>query len=221
MLDSVCSEPCFRLIKSNLQRIEVFKVNILFVNLLVNWKSLQINTFISKRIYGWSKAVLVEINILLFLCVFGKYKSNQRMRATPFSKKVSGEKRLIAMKKMFLCSLLVGLIICCSCKRVICTYEFRMITLKVKDLAGMPVVLDSFYTVRQSNIQNIHSNQNPGPGLYTVLDDSYQPQLKNSEDNFRFLGWKNNQLVVNEPYRIGADMCHILRKTGADSVLVQ
>ena len=126
------------------------------------------------------------------------------------------------MKIYCICSLLISSIVFCSCHQgIICTTEFRMVMLKVKNSVGNPVVLDSFYTVRQSNNQKIHSLANPPDGFYVVLDDSHHSQLQMSEDNFRFLGWKNNQLIVDELYRIGADNCHISRNSGVDSVVVQ
>jgi hypothetical protein len=130
-----------------------------------------------------------------------------------------------AMKKILV--LLSAPLFLLSCDKdkeetsVICTADFRMIRLKVKGTNDNIITLDSAYTTRISNNQRFVSQQQGGPGYYVVMDDSYQQELAETEDNFRFTGWKNNQLVVNELYRIGADKCHIYKKSGADSVVVQ
>lgn len=113
-----------------------------------------------------------------------------------------------------------------ACKKcvepgIVCTQEFRMIMLKVESPAKVPVALDSFYTLRISNSERIQAQQGMQPGYYVVLDDSYQPRLKGKEEDFRFLGWRGGQQVVNEAYRIAADNCHISKRSGADSVTVQ
>lgn len=129
------------------------------------------------------------------------------------------------MKKVFL--LVVPVLFAAACNKcddpnngIICTQEFRMITLKAQNGASHPVTLDSFYTTRQSNGQRIQSQQQAGPGYYVVLDDSYHAQLKNSEDNFRFVGWKGGQVSIDQVYRIAGDHCHIYKKSGVDSVVV-
>ena len=129
------------------------------------------------------------------------------------------------MKKIFL--LVAAALYLSSCSKCddqndfICTQEFRMVTIKVKSQGDENVTLDSAYTIRQSTNQKIRPEQQAGTDYYVVLDDSYHPQLKNKEDNFRFVGWKNNQVVVDQVYRIGGDNCHISKKSGADSVTLQ
>ena len=103
----------------------------------------------------------------------------------------------------------------------ICTEEFRMIIVSIRNNAHQPDALDSTYTVRQASGEKIRPEQTMGAGLYVVLDDNFQPTLKNKEEDFRFIGWKNNAVIVDQPYRIGADNCHIYKKTGADSLMLQ
>jgi len=112
---------------------------------------------------------------------------------------------------------------CCKCDDGddVCTQEFRMITLKVESPTKATVTLDSSYTLRLSNNERIQPQQPMGPGYYVVLDDSYHPKLRKAEDRFRFVGWRNNQVVVDETYNIAGDNCHINKRSGADSVVVQ
>jgi hypothetical protein len=109
----------------------------------------------------------------------------------------------------------------CDDEQLICTEEFRMVTIKLKNALAGPIVLDSSYTIRQSNNERIRPEQQVLPGSYVVLDDSYHYKLKNQEDNFRFYGWKNNQLIADQLFRIGGDNCHINKISGADIFVVQ
>jgi hypothetical protein len=130
------------------------------------------------------------------------------------------------MKKLAILLLPVAFLASCSkcdddIDGVVCTQELRMITLKVKSATDALVTLDSFYTLRPSRNERIQSREQAGPGVYVVLDDSYHRRLVRSEDNFRFVGWKNGQTVVDQTYRIAGDDCHIYKKAGMDSVVVQ
>ena len=129
------------------------------------------------------------------------------------------------MKKNLLAFLpLLTLAACCKEEAGnddICTQELRMITLHITSATKAPILLDSSYTVRLSTNERIYPQQQMTPGRYVVLDDSYHPKLRKAEDDFRFVGWRNNQVVVSETYRIAGDNCHIDRRSGADSVVVQ
>jgi hypothetical protein len=104
---------------------------------------------------------------------------------------------------------------------IICTQEFRIIKVSLDNGTQQPVTLDDAYTLRQGSTNKIYFDQPFPAGTYVVMDDSYHQNLKNSEAQFRFIGVKNNQVVVDKSYVIGADNCHIIKKSGADSVLVQ
>ena len=103
----------------------------------------------------------------------------------------------------------------------VCTDEFRMITLTVKSSSMTAITLDSVYTIRQSTNEKITPQQPMAPGIYVVLDDSYHSKLKKTDDNFRFVGWRSNQIVVDQNFRIAGDNCHITKRSGIDSVMVQ
>lgn len=109
---------------------------------------------------------------------------------------------------------------CSDDRDVVCTEEFRMITLQVQDPDRKPVLLDSFFTVRAGNGERIASTQQI-PGYYTVLDDNYQPRLKRERDNFIFHGFRGGLKVVEETYSVSADNCHITKLSGKDSVMIQ
>jgi hypothetical protein len=98
---------------------------------------------------------------------------------------------------------------------------FAMISVQVTDAAGAPVKLDEVYTVRTGNGAKITVEQNMGEGRYTVLDDSYQKELTNITDDFRFVGIINGIKVVDEPYTLGADCCHVRKENGKEIVIVK
>lgn len=107
-----------------------------------------------------------------------------------------------------------------NCDGVMCTAMFAMVNITVTDSVGNIVKLDDAYTLRLSNNSTIRTANNSTPdGSYTVLDDSYQKQLVNATDSFRFIGIKNGKQVVKETFVIGADCCHINKQSGKTEVV--
>ena len=92
-----------------------------------------------------------------------------------------------------------------------CTEEFRSSTLYV---AGAP--LTDAFTIRLSNSDTIRikGNEDVYQGYYVVLDDNYQAKLENQQDNFRFIGKRGNEVVVQADYVFKADQCHITKVSG-------
>ena len=84
--------------------------------------------------------------------------------------------------------------------------EFRTVSVKINNGD-----LDEFYTLRVSNGDTIRYSIGslPFPNTYVILDDSYQQYFIDKTENFRFQGFKNDTMVVNELYSIKADKCHI------------
>ena len=109
----------------------------------------------------------------------------------------------------------------CGEDQEICTEEFRRINIFLDNSTQMPVTLDEVYTLRGTSTQKLLFDQSGNEeGHYVVIDDSYRSDLKNAEDNFRFIGVKNNQVVVDQTFKIAADQCHVFKKSGPDSVLL-
>lgn len=95
--------------------------------------------------------------------------------------------------------------------QIVCTMEFRSVIITVN---GAP--LDQYHTVRESTGDTIRISRSNTPGAndYPVLDDSYQRTLQDRVDTFRFQGWIQNTMTVNERFVIGADKCHIYYVSG-------
>ena len=105
---------------------------------------------------------------------------------------------------------------------VMCTQMFAMVTAQVVDAVGNPVKLDEAYTVRAGTSDKITSSQEPGMNnAYVVLDDSYQKKLAQTTAAFRFVGMKDGKKVVDEPYTISADCCHIKKESGPTTITIQ
>lgn len=100
---------------------------------------------------------------------------------------------------------------------VVCTMMYAMITVAITDEAGKPVVLDEYYTLRPSVGDTLRPPQSM-EGTYVVLDDSYQKKLQQQQDEFFFVGYKDGRQVVNEPYTLGADCCHVKKLKGRDQI---
>jgi len=102
---------------------------------------------------------------------------------------------------------------------VICTEIFNMVMVKVNGPEGVPPSFDDVYTLRHKNHEIIRTEPIPGSeGRFTVLDDNYQKKLANQQDTFTFIAIKNGKMVIEEPYVISADCCHIKKVSGKDEI---
>ena len=109
----------------------------------------------------------------------------------------------------FFILIVVSILIIISCTKdeeVICSMEYRYISIDVK--GG---ILDDFYTIRKYTGDTIRNEKDNiiGNNSYIILSDNYQNKIKNKEEIFIFKGYITDSLVVNEQYVIKADECHI------------
>ena len=104
---------------------------------------------------------------------------------------------------------------CAKEEEVICTMEWRYISIDVK--GG---VLDNFYTIRKYTGDTIRYEKDNilGNNSYIILSDNYQNKIKNKEEIFIFKGYITDSLVVNEQYVIKADECHINYVSGKKEI---
>ena len=105
-----------------------------------------------------------------------------------------------------------------NCEGVACTMMFAAINVDVNNSDGSAAQLDEVYTLRESTSEKLTFPQNTEGGMYTILDDSYAKELQMKQENFRFIGMKNGQKVVDEPYKLGADCCHVSRTSGKETI---
>lgn len=108
-----------------------------------------------------------------------------------------------------------------NCENAICTEVFMTVATQVVDKDGIPVILDEVYTMRTNLDERIEIDQHMGEGSYIVLDDNYRLKLQNNSGEFTFVGKKDGKIVVEEPFTISADCCHIEKKTGKEVITLQ
>ncbi|MEL6627049.1 MAG: hypothetical protein AAFQ83_22375 [Bacteroidota bacterium] len=96
----------------------------------------------------------------------------------------------------------------------ICTLEFVYVSVEVTG-----DTLDQTYTIQTTTGDTVQqSTEYVFDQRYLVLDDGYQPEMRNREREFRFVGLKNGDIVIDELYVIKADECHIEKVSGIDTI---
>ena len=122
--------------------------------------------------------------------------------------------KLVSFFILIVVSVLI-LISCTKDEEVICTMEYRYISIDVK--GG---ILDDFYTIRKYTGDTIRYEKDNiiGNNSYIILSDNYQNKIKNKEEIFIFKGYITDSLVVNEQYVIKADECHINYVSGKKEI---
>ncbi len=126
---------------------------------------------------------------------------------------------------------LVGLFFIISCDEeneskkcpedILCTMEFRTLTITVKDTHDELVALDSYKVIQVSDNKDItpsnelNSLQN---GYYTMVTDG---SLKKGEtQEILFLGYVNNQEIIRSTYTVAHDCCHVSLVSGDTNIVV-
>jgi hypothetical protein len=105
---------------------------------------------------------------------------------------------------------------------IICTEIFAMVTVQVKDTNGNAVALDEYYTIREKTGEKLPKYSNGlQDGTYPVVDDNFIGTLKKGYEGLRFVGKKNGVEVVNEIYEVEGDCCHVNKRSGKETVIVQ
>ena len=122
--------------------------------------------------------------------------------------------KLVSFFILMVVSILI-LISCTKDEEVICTMEYRYISIDVK--GG---ILDDFYTIRKYTGDTIRNEKDNiiGNNSYIILSDNYQNKIKNKEEIFIFKGYITDSLVVNEQFIIKADECHINYVSGKKEI---
>lgn len=129
------------------------------------------------------------------------------------------------MAKILLLSIVLttGLISCLkNGTGKVCTEIFISVTVTVKDQANNPVKLDSSYTKVLSNdkiLRPFTGNMDMYPGTYVLISDGQLNQIpENKNTNVKFIGFKGGQKVVDEPFTVTQDGCHVDLVSGKTNI---
>jgi hypothetical protein len=105
---------------------------------------------------------------------------------------------------------------------VICTEEYRMITVSVVDTSGNPVDLDMHEVYIQGSMIPFNIiDDSWQAGTYIIIADDKMNVLDRYEPTtFRFDGYLSGELVVREYYQVRHDCCHVVLVSGNTNVTI-
>ena len=112
-----------------------------------------------------------------------------------------------------------------DCANVACTEQFVMIMVNIVDSYQNPVILDNYTVIDIDNnidlTDDLYANYQTSldDGTYPLFDDSFQQDYQNQEIDLQFIGYIDNQEVVNEFYSMGADCCHVYPISGNYNII--
>ena len=101
-----------------------------------------------------------------------------------------------------------------DCVEVMCTQEYRTITVSIKDQNQNPVALDAFKVRNTENkvlvsldLSSAQFEIAKQAGEYPITSDGNMN--KNQELNLEFIGYINDIEVINSKYTVKSDCCHV------------
>jgi len=111
-----------------------------------------------------------------------------------------------------------------NCALVMCTMEFRMLTVTIKDKAGNFYKADKVETYTPTG-KMIFSQSSPSflpDSSYVVIDDNNMKDLtKNVHTTLDFKIYKAGAVVKIVKYVVTADCCHISKVSGPDQIVIE
>jgi hypothetical protein len=113
---------------------------------------------------------------------------------------------------------------CKSDKGIICTTEYRMLTISIKDTASKPVILSSYFVKKTSTGEIIDFSKDDSlyriQGIYFVSTDGKMGMTSKNGTEFEFHGILGTTEIVNEKYLIGNDECHVKMLSGKTEIVI-
>ena len=130
--------------------------------------------------------------------------------------------------------MIIGSMFHLSCMRdyrhddVLCTTEYRMLTVSVKDIHSNPVILSEYFVKKTSTGEIIDfSKEDPYmdsinriQGIYFLSTDGKMDMISRDGTEFEFHGILDSTEIVNEKYIIGKDQCHIFMVSGQTEIVI-
>ena len=111
---------------------------------------------------------------------------------------------------------------------VICTTEYRMLMVSVKDTMSQPVHLSSYYVKKTSTGEILDfakedhytDSINRIQGIYFLFTDGKMGMTLQKGTEFEFHGTLDTSEIVNEHFVIGNDLCHVKLLSGNTEIIV-
>lgn len=105
---------------------------------------------------------------------------------------------------------------------IMCTMEFRIIDLEIRDNAGEAIILDEFYSeVDGEKIEIPDDVYELNDGFYPVATDGQMEVLDFDGNEVTFYGMLNGETVVKHKMIIGKDCCHIQLVEGEQKTVIE
>jgi len=129
--------------------------------------------------------------------------------------------------------MILSTVISLSCMRhrhddIMCTEEYRMLTVTIKDSQSNPVILSDYFVKKTSTGEIIDfSHEDPFmdsinkvQGIYFLCTDGMMGMTSKSGTEFEFHGIMDTTEIVNEKYLIGNDQCHVFLLSGQTNIVI-
>jgi len=135
------------------------------------------------------------------------------------------------IKNLIEFALIICPILFFSCKRdkgVICTTEYRMLTVSIKDMASNPILLSNYFVKKTSTGEIIDFSKedhyldsiNRIQGIYFLCTDGEMGMTSLNGTEFEFHGILGTTELVNEKYLIENDECHVKMLSGKTEIII-
>jgi hypothetical protein len=138
------------------------------------------------------------------------------------------------MKRKPVILMIIGFMFLLSCIRdnkhddILCTTEYRMLTVTIKDSQSNPVILNDYFVKKTSTGEIIDFSQedpfmdsiNRIQGIYLLSTDGKMDMISGNGTEFEFHGILDTTEIVNEKYIIGKDQCHVMMVSGQTSIVI-
>jgi len=114
-----------------------------------------------------------------------------------------------------------------DCTNIICTEEYRTITVNVRGKDGNAVALDRFTVMVLPNETDITPDWSDNEidlmsknGIYPLFSDKYSNTYRNKQIEINFKGYIEDKQVLDANYTVGADCCHVFLVDGETNLIV-
>lgn len=115
-----------------------------------------------------------------------------------------------------------------DCSTVLCTAEFRVISVSVSDPSGTTIPLDSYQVIELpggNDVTPAYSAEDLETyrefNEYPILTDARGAELRNERVVLEFRGFTNETRVASRTFLVGADCCHVAVFEGDTDIVVE